>query len=167
MTVARRFKVRSAQTKIVAVIASLQELARALRLRRLPDLFELRLDSLVGQLEFVRRQNADLRAPLIITARAPDEGGVAKLTVAQRGELLREFLPHAAYIDVELRSASRLQAVLEHARRESVKRIISVHDFETTASEEMMRGWLKRAQIFAPDVFKVAVRTASPNECMQ
>src|SRR3954453_11868313 len=104
MTVGRRFKVRSAETKIVAVIASVQEFARAVRLRRLPDLFELRLDSLAGQLDFVWRQIADLRAPVIITARAPDEGGAAKLTFAQRRELLREFLPHAAYIDIEVRS---------------------------------------------------------------
>src|SRR5437868_43436 len=118
MTVARRFKAHTAQTKIVAVIASVEELARALRLRRLPDLFELRLDSLAGQLDVVRRQIADLRAPIIITARAPDEGGLAKLTVVERRELLRDFLPHAAYVDVELRSASRMPVVLKHADRE-------------------------------------------------
>ncbi|MFL6540777.1 MAG: type I 3-dehydroquinate dehydratase [Chthoniobacterales bacterium] len=150
------------------MIASVEELARALRLRRPPDFFELRLDCLVGQLDFVREQIADLRAPLIITARAPDEGGVARLTVAQRRRLLREFLPHAAYVDVELRSASRIHAaVLEHARRESVKRIISVHHFENIVSEEMMRGSLERAQIFAPDIFKIAVRTDLPAQCLQ
>lgn len=167
MTVARRFKVPSAQTQIVAVIASEDDLARALRLRRPPNFFELRLDAFSLRLDLVRRHIGDLRAPLIITARDSREGGVADLSVTQRQALLREFLPQAAYLDVELNFAAQMRSLLASADRRGVKRIISVHSPDQPVSEATMVEWLQRAHAFAPDIFKIAVRTDSPNQCSE
>ena len=55
---------------VVGVIASRADLERAVRMRRPPDLFELRLDRLAGMADEVENVLPKLRAPLIITARA-------------------------------------------------------------------------------------------------
>src|SRR5690349_13986612 len=92
--------------RIVGVLWSRTDLERAVRMRRPPDLFEVRLDRLAGMADWVEEVLPKLRRPLIITARDPHEGGVNKLRLRQRRDLLARFLKHAGYVDVELRSAS-------------------------------------------------------------
>src|SRR5438067_2208010 len=99
---------------------------RAVRMRKPPDLFELRLDRLINS------AIGPLPAPLIITARDPREGGANNLSAARRRALLLEFLPRAAYVDVELRAARALRSVLEAASENKVRTILSFHDFDTT-----------------------------------
>ena len=115
--------------RIVGVIASREDLEQALRMRRPPDLFELRLDHLAGIVGRVETKLAKLRAPLVITARHPNEGGSGRLSLRQRRALLSRFLAHADYLDVELRSARALRALLAIAKTKNVRRIISFHDF--------------------------------------
>jgi 3-dehydroquinate dehydratase-1 len=160
MTVARSLKVPRAVTKTVGVIASADDLVRAQRLRRRPDFFELRLDGVVPNHDELDR----LSAPLIITARAQGEGGLRRLTSDRRTRLLREFLPVAAYVDIELGSAAMMNDLLGEAKSREVKRIISVHDFSRAAKEEQMQQWLSSAREFAPDIFKLATRTDSRAE---
>ena len=59
---------RAPATRLVGVIASPTALGRALRSRRPPDLFELRLDALRQSLGAVARALPRLRAPLILIA---------------------------------------------------------------------------------------------------
>jgi 3-dehydroquinate dehydratase len=70
--------------RVVGVIASRADLEQALRMRRPPDLFELRLDRLTGVIGRVETKLPKLRAPLIITARHPNEGGSGRLSLRQR-----------------------------------------------------------------------------------
>src|SRR6476646_7273065 len=98
--------------RVVGVVASRADLERAVRMRKPPDLFELRLDRLAGMAEEVEKVLPRLRSPLIITARDPREGGANKLRLRQRRDLLARFLSHADYIDIELRSARALKSLL-------------------------------------------------------
>ena len=82
----------AAPGRVVAVIASRLDLAKAVRLRRRPDLFELRLDMLRDSLGEVSRILPRLSAPLILTARHPREGGAGGLTLSSRRALLLRFL---------------------------------------------------------------------------
>src|SRR2546423_6784598 len=118
--------------KIVGVIFSRLDLQRALRMRKPPDLFELRLDGLADRLGEVRDLITRLPAPLIITARDPREGGANNLPPTRRRVLLLEFLPHARYVDVELRSARALQSVLENAADAKIEAVMSFHDLRST-----------------------------------
>ena len=104
--------------RVVGVIASRADLERAVRMRRPPDLFELRLDRLAGMADEVEKVLPRLRTPLIITARDPREGGANKLRLRQRRDLLARFLSHADYIDVELRSARTLRALIAMRQNE-------------------------------------------------
>lgn len=144
--------------KIVGVIFSRADLEHALRMRRPPHFFELRLDRLpaaaIGQLP----------APLIITARDPREGGANNLPAARRRVLLSEFLPRAKYVDVELRSARALQSVLRAAADGKVGTIISFHDFQAMPSVARLDDIVSRARSLGAAIVKVATRTETAAE---
>ena len=150
--------------RVVGVIASRADLERAVRMRRPPDLFELRLDRLAGMADEVEKVLPKLRTPLIITARDPREGGANKLRLRQRRDLLARFLNHADYIDVELRSARALRALLAIAKTKNVRRIISFHDFKSTPSARILAAKAREAKSHGADIFKVATRTDTPME---
>jgi 3-dehydroquinate dehydratase I len=149
--------------RIVGVIASRGDLEQALRMRRPPDLFELRLDRLTG-VDRIETKLPKLRAPLIITARHPNEGGNGSLSLRQRRALLSRFLSHAEYLDVELRSARALRALLAIAKTKNVRRIISFHDFRSTPNARLLLAKAHNAKALRADIFKVATRTDTPME---
>jgi 3-dehydroquinate dehydratase-1 len=155
-------KASRVQPQSVAVIASAHDLARAKRLRRLPDLFELRLDAVEVAAAELEYAIARLRAPLIITARHPREGGLNDLSATRRRDLLLRFLPHAAFVDVELRSAKQLEDVLAAADERKVQRVISVHNLRRTPSVAELEKLTRAVEKSAPSVFKVATRTETP-----
>jgi len=151
MSAHRRIKVPACA--LVGVIASIDELRLATRMRAPPDLFELRLDHLPNLHE---SQLLKLRRPLIITARHPAEGG-KKLQPGRRNLLLK-FLPRAKFVDIELRSLRELHAVWDEARRLGVGRICSFHDFKRTPEPVVLHKKLLGARKAGADVFKVVTR---------
>src|SRR5205823_9913637 len=138
---------------LVGVIASIDELRLATRMRAPPDLFELRLDHLPNLRE---SQLLKLRRPLIITARHPAEGG--KKLRTGRCDLLLKFLPRAKFVDVELRSLRELDAVWDEARRGRVGRICSFHDFKGTPQIAVLQKKMLRARKARADVFKIVTQ---------
>jgi len=148
--------------RVVGVIASRADLDRAVRMRRPPDLFEVRLDCLVRLVEQLENKLKRLRAPVIITARHPREGGANKLSLRQRRNLLTRFLPHARYVDVELRSAFALDSFLRLAEQKKVRRIISFHNFKSTPPPRILSTKARAAEAHGANIFKVATRTDTP-----
>ncbi len=148
--------------RVVGVIMSRADLDFAIRMRKPPDLFELRLDHLVRIVGELEKKLPRLRAPLIITARNPQEGGANKLSLRQRRNLLFRFLPRARYLDVELRSASALGSLLKLARKKNVRRIISFHDLKGTSDLRRLQAKARAAKSLGADIFKVAARTDRP-----
>ena len=148
--------------RIVGIIMSSASLDFAIRMRKPPDLFELRLDHLVPMVDELENKLSRLRAPLIITARHPQEGGTNKLSTRQRRDLLFRFLRRAHYVDVELRSASALNPLLKLARRRKIRRMISFHDLKSTPDSRRLRVKARAAKAHGADIFKVATRTDTP-----
>jgi len=134
----------------------------AIRMRKPPDLFELRLDHLMRIVDELENKLSRLQTPLIITARHPQEGGANNLSLAQRRDLLSRFLSHARYIDVELRSASALRPLLKLAREKNVRRIISFHSLKSTPGSRALRVKARATKAHGPDIFKIATRTDTP-----
>jgi 3-dehydroquinate dehydratase I len=150
--------------RVVGVIASGADLNYALQMRTRPDLFELRLDRLADIIEQLENKLPGLRAPLIITARHPQEGGAKNLSLGKRRELLIRFLPHAEYVDVELRSAFALRSLLALAQKTRVRRIISFHSFRSTPPLRALAAKAHAARAHGANIFKAATRTDTPNQ---
>src|SRR5215216_1319746 len=152
----------SLRRQIVGVITSPADFERAVRLRRPPDLFELRLDCLLPTIRHLEKRLRRLGAPLMITARSPQEGGANGLSIRERRNLLCRFLPDAQYVDIELRSAFALRALLRVAEQQNVKRIISYHNFKTTPPVRVLLTKARAAKAHGANIFKVATRTDTP-----
>ena len=162
MTAPKSVKAGRRACLLVGVITTLAELRLARRMSQPPDLFELRLDHLVRVQNELARHLANWRAAIIITARHPAEGGANNLSPQLRRELLMRFLPHARYVDVELRSVRALRLVLETARRRRVGRIVSFHHLASTPSPRSLHAKALAAASYRADIFKVATRTDTP-----
>src|ERR1051325_10557698 len=147
---------------IVGVILSRADLRRVVGMRRTPDLVELRLDALALQLGDIEDELQKLKSPLILTARHSAEGGLNQLRPRERRSLLLRFLPHAAYVDIELRSARTLATVLEEARARNIGAIISFHDFYGTPNAARFEKIAQAAWALKPDFLKVVTRTDNP-----
>jgi 3-dehydroquinate dehydratase I len=145
--------------QIVGVVFTRADLRRALRMRNPPDLFELRLDALFARRDETKAVVGDLRAPLIITVRHPREGGSNRLSAYTRRALFRQFLRHATYVDIELRSVRPLAAILEEARSKSIGTIVSFHDFNETPSRPRLDEIARTAQSLGADLLKITTRT--------
>ena len=139
----------------VGVIASKEELRIGQKLQELPDFFELRLDRLLCLHE---SDIGQLKSPLIITARHPAEGGAANLTQTERRDLLSKFLPHAAFIDLEVRSLSALDEIWQEACRKKIGRICSFHNFNRTPTLGQFQKQWQRAINASADIFKIVTR---------
>jgi 3-dehydroquinate dehydratase-1 len=75
-------------------------------------------------------------------------------------------LSQARYIDVELRSAPVFRSLLRLARKQNVRRIISVHHLKSTPSPSRLRVQARAAKTHGADIFKVATRTDTPAQLM-
>jgi 3-dehydroquinate dehydratase type I len=148
----------TSRPRSVAVIVSSGDLARALRLRRPPDLYELRLDGLVGSLEKFDERIRRLQRPIILTARSPREGGLNNLSSARRRDLLLRFLRVAAMVDIELSSAIAFSPMLEAVRAAKLQLILSRHDVTTSPTLNALQKFADHARSLGADIFKIVVR---------
>ena len=162
--VARSLGTPRLRHRVVSVITSPAELDFAIRMREPPDFFELRLDRLVRVVDRLENKISKLRAPLIITARHPMEGGANRLSPQQRYNLLVRFSSRARYIDVELRSAPVFRSLLRLTRKQNVRRIISVHCLKSTPTPNQLRDKARAAKTYGADIFKLATRTDTPTQ---
>ena len=160
--IARRLVTPRLSQRVVGVITSSADLDFAIRMGEPPDLFELRLDRLVSMIERLEKKVSRLRAPLVITARHPMEGGANRLSPLQRQNLLARFLPGARYVDIELRSAPVFRSLLQLARKKKVRRIMSVHYVKSTPSPGRLRAQARAAKAYGADIFKVVTHTDTP-----
>jgi 3-dehydroquinate dehydratase-1 len=150
--------------KIVGVIFCRADFLRASRMRNPPDLFELRLDCLVQHLASIEKGISRLAAPLILTARHRHEGGANNLSSRERRDLFLRFMSHASLVDVELRSARALGAVLDATQPRGLRIIASVHDFTGTPAARRLDENVEVARSLGADVLKIATRTDTPAE---
>ncbi len=161
---ARSSVVRRPRCRVVGVITSCVDLDFATRMRHPPHLFELRLDQLADNIDQLEKKISRLRAPIIITARHPREGGANNLSLRQRRNLLIRFLPNAGYIDIELRSVVALHPLLILAKQRKVRRIISFHNFQVTPATPVLLAKARAAEAHGASIFKIATRTDTPLE---
>jgi len=148
---------------VVAAVHSPGALRSALKIRPGDvDFLEIRVDNFAADPAVLLPVLPRLRVPLIITVRHPAEGGAHHLGFPQRRELFARFLPHAALIDVELRSFEKLSATVAAARQAGVKVIASVHHFHSTPPLAKLQRSIRQAHAAGADVCKLAALADSP-----
>lgn len=153
----------SIKPPVVGTVHSNASLKAALRLGSgALDFLEIRVDAFMGGEDKILAQLPKLKSPLIITVRHSLEGGAHPVSTSKRRESFRKFLPHAALIDIELRSAKSLAGVIALARKTNVRVIISYHNFQTTPSVARLRDLAREARMAGADIVKIATTVSSP-----
>lgn len=151
--------------KVVGIINSPASLKAALRSRlETADFFEIRVDSLLGQEDKILTALPKLKLPLIITVRHPAEGGEQPIPTVRRRELFHKFLPHAAYIDVELRSLKSLRDVVDRAHDMHVGIIASFHNFQRTPPLAKLIQFQDVARKAGATILKIATVVSTAKE---
>jgi 3-dehydroquinate dehydratase-1 len=126
------------------------------------DFLEIRVDNFAADPSVLLSALPRLCVPLLVTVRHPAEGGANNLGFPRRRELFAQFLPHAALIDVELRSFEKLSGTIADARRAGAKVIASVHHFHSTPTTANMLRAIRRAHDAGADVCKLAALAETP-----
>lgn len=148
---------------VVGTIYSEASLARARTLHAGDvDFLEIRVDHFAADPAALHEVLGTLKFPLILTVRHPAEGGSGALSLARRRDLLLEFLPAAALVDVELRSVAGMGEVIAAARAREVGVIVSDHHFRSTPAVGRLRERLHAARAAGADIFKVAALATRP-----
>ncbi|MGF1657069.1 MAG: type I 3-dehydroquinate dehydratase [Verrucomicrobiales bacterium] len=125
------------------------------------DLLELRLD-LLHPVVLMPEELEHCPHPILITARAPSEGGNPAMNEQTRFALLKKYQAQANWIDLELKTCQ--------ARPERVKDfqaaglIVSYHDFHGTPKKDEFKSLLEQALEFQPDIIKIACKTPHETE---
>jgi 3-dehydroquinate dehydratase-1 len=128
------------------------------------DVVELRVDALLEHLQEIERVLPRIRRPVLLTVRHPAEGGVGNLTLRRRRELIAQFLPHAALLDIELRSMDALGDQVAAAKAQGAMVIVSDHHFRRTPPLKEMLARQRKAFHAGADVFKLAALLRGPQE---
>lgn len=123
------------------------------------DLLELRVDTfkdldpeaLEKDIRAVRG-----RLPLLITVRSVKEGGVNRIPDKKRLEIFNALMPFADMVDIELSSGKILKNVIDSARRQGKKVIVSYHDFKSTPGLKILQDIIKKARNSGADFVKIA-----------
>jgi len=154
--------------QIAGIIDSMASMKAALRLDAGDlDFFEVRVDAFAGPKggeDKVLAALPKLKLPLIITVRHPLEGGLHGVSAGKRRESFERFLPHAKFIDVELRSVKSLAGILTLARKKKVSIILSYHNFVTTPPANRLRALEKAAHAAGASILKVATVVSTPED---
>jgi 3-dehydroquinate dehydratase I len=146
-----------ARPKVVGAVHTVAGLRLAQRIGPTDlDVVEIRVDALETDLLAIERTLARIQIPVLITARHPAEGGIGGLSAARRKELIMRFLPYAAFVDVELRSASAFEELIEEVKASGATLVISDHHFRRSPTIAEMLQRQRHAFRVGADVFKLA-----------
>ncbi len=145
-------------------LATLRALAAAGASPTAWDIVEARLDQFGDPGELVAPLR-ELRQPVLLTPRHPDEGGDPRFGQTEiRRAAVEPLLPDAGALDVEVAHAEAMAPTIELARSGGLSIVLSFHDFEATPSASRLADVVSAAGDRGADVVKLATRTRSGDE---
>jgi len=138
------------------IVGSLTSLLTDMPKKSECDIVELRLDGDYDKdnyLKFCQSCPYDI----LITARDIKEGGITELSEAARSDRLREILPEAQYLDIEMRNWLTMSRLINEAKHQNIKTVASYHDFEKTPSISEIKSIIARQlELGSTDILKFA-----------
>lgn len=102
--------------------------------------------------------------PMLVTARRPEEGGNGNLSAAAREALLRNALPHAACVDIEVASIGEMGGLIRDLHAAGIPWIASFHDFGKLPDDFVLNRALTTAKNAGAAMFKAAAMLHSPED---
>ncbi len=135
------------------------------------DIIEIRIDKFRNLkvpyvIQHVSRIK-NLGKPVILTIRSKSEGGVGNVDDKLRYDLFSALVEYCDYIDIELSSAKIIKSVVKLAWQNSIKLIVSYHNFSETPVNSKLEKILKDSKKTGADIVKIAVMPKSNADLKQ
>ena len=128
------------------------------------DTLELRVDMLDSCYHngekvssIIRQLKEQVRLPVILTIRSSKEGGMTKITDSKRLDIFREAISETDLVDIEINSNHINSKVIELAKTQNKKVILSYHNFEKTPALSYLKNQAEKACDLGCDILKIAV----------
>lgn len=133
------------------------------------DLLEIRVDTFAGLddgrlLASFEKLKKFSGLPILLTIRSMREGGQAELPDNLRAGLFESLIPFADLVDIELSSGRILKTVVDSAKKNKKRVIVSHHDFKATPGEKKLRKITELARQAGADIVKIASMVNSPGD---
>ncbi len=131
------------------------------------DVFELRVDQFknrdISHIKSITDTLKENNFNVLLTVRSKEEGG-SDIPDSERLTLFKELIKHIDIVDVELTSYGLRKEVIELAKKENKKSLISYHDFEKTPPESEIQKIIDEGKKLEADIVKYAFNTKSKDD---
>lgn len=121
------------------------------------DVVEFRADAWPDHLDAGAEAMRSCPVPVLLTVRAPEEGGMNGLDEARRRAILERLLPHAQLVDIELANLKPDSLLTKFRKRGLV--VGSYHNFSHTPARGLLRRRMNAAAEKGADIVKFATVT--------
>ncbi|MEK6647029.1 MAG: type I 3-dehydroquinate dehydratase [Candidatus Firestonebacteria bacterium] len=158
---------------IIAVIAGNKPLLLSGQAKKnKADIIELRIDTfknlnpdfLCKTIITIKR---DTQLPIIGTFRSFIEGGKCPISEEKRLEIFKSIIPYVDVVDIELSADKIIDEVIEFARKQHKKIIISYHNFKKTPNERELNKILSLSIKKSPDITKIATFASTLDDVLR
>lgn len=131
---------------------------------RADSLEEANGDSLRSLLLKIREETS---LPLILTCRMKEEGGLFMGPEDERIQIIKDALPGADLVDIELRMDEDLRGqIVKEAKSHGKDVICSYHSFDKTPDQDTLGDVFDEEFKAGADIAKVAVKAESPGDVL-
>lgn len=127
------------------------------------DILELRVDMLercyhTGEKvsSVISQLKKEVKLPVILTIRSSKEGGQAEIIDNKRLDIFRKAISETDLVDIEISSDRINSEVIELAKTQNKKVILSYHDFEKTPTIAYLKNQAEKACELGCDILKIA-----------
>lgn len=128
------------------------------------DWIEMRLDTFPQHITAQELMVKKPYLPILATARCVAEGGKRAMDESVRLDSLRELLPYAHAIDIEIASMDGATNLIDEARNSGTLVVASGHDFEKTPDVAYLRELEQKARDKGADIVKLAFMLSDPKD---
>lgn len=135
------------------------------------DILELRVDMLercyhTGEKvsSVIRQLKKEVKLPVILTIRSSNEGGMAKIADGRRLDIFMEAISETDLIDIEISSDCINSKVIDLAKTQNKKVILSFHNFEKTPTLPYLKNHAEKAWDMGCDILKIAAMANNMEE---
>lgn len=131
---------------------------------RADSLEEVTGDSLKTLLEKIRTET---ELPVILTCRTKEEGGLFEGSEDERIQIIKQALPSADLVDIELRIDEGLrEEIVKEAKDRGKDVICSYHSFDRTPGHDILEAVFDEEFKVGADIAKVAVKANGPEDVL-
>jgi 3-dehydroquinate dehydratase-1 len=128
------------------------------------DIVEIRIDLLMSVPD-LKQKISKINAPILLTCRHPDEGGIEEFRdPIKRQSVITPLIPHASALDIEIDHAEDMKDILTLAKSEELLIVLSSHDFIKTSEEKHLQDKVTEGYERGADVVKIATTTNHFND---